>query len=66
MNYFKQVCTKGLSLFHKHINDLAEGRKSVMVLSVCFIHMILFYGMKYQNKMLRPISENTLMMHCMC
>jgi len=30
------------------------------------MQMILFYGMKQQNKMLRPDRKKALMMHLMC
>jgi len=45
MNYYKRVSHKELSLFHKYINDLAEGRKSVMgIKCLLYTHdLVLWY-----------------------
>jgi len=51
MNYFKQVSPKELTLFHKYINDLVEGRKSVMSIK-CLLYthdLVLWYEIPKQN-----------------
>jgi hypothetical protein len=51
MNYCKQVSSKELSLFHKYINALAEGRQSVIgIKCLLYAHdLVLWYEIPKKN-----------------
>jgi len=60
MNYCKQVSSKELSLFHKYIDALAEGRQSVIgIKCLLYAHdLVLWY--EIPKKMLKPIPKKDL------